>query len=70
MASTSDKKSPSGSRNPHMVGEKFKVNKKIGEGSFGVIYEGKHIIANLRFINQSSYPQLKIYHAICCQNFG
>lgn len=28
----------------NIVGDHYKVGKKIGEGSFGIIYEGKHAI--------------------------
>lgn len=44
--------SPGNSHN--VVGVHYKVGKKIGEGSFGIIYEGKHpmccaLLENKRF---------------------
>ncbi|KAI8837785.1 casein kinase-1 [Chytriomyces cf. hyalinus JEL632] len=47
-----------------MVGTHFKVGKKIGEGSFGVIYEGLNILTNLPIAikfepRKSDAPQLR-----------
>ena len=39
---------------PSVVGVHFKVNKKIGEGSFGVIFEGKILL----YFMEMRYPTL------------
>ncbi|KAJ3229777.1 casein kinase I [Chytriomyces hyalinus] len=52
------------SNNNNMIGTHFKVGKKIGEGSFGVIYEGLNILTNLPIAikfepRKSDAPQLR-----------
>ncbi|KAJ3224493.1 casein kinase I, partial [Chytriomyces hyalinus] len=52
------------STNNNMIGTHFKVGKKIGEGSFGVIYEGLNILTNLPIAikfepRKSDAPQLR-----------
>ncbi|KAJ3048345.1 casein kinase I, partial [Rhizoclosmatium hyalinum] len=47
-----------------MVGTHFKVGRKIGEGSFGVIYEGLNVINNIPVAikfepRKSEAPQLR-----------
>ncbi|ORY04225.1 kinase-like protein [Basidiobolus meristosporus CBS 931.73] len=49
---------------PTIVGEHYKIGKKIGEGSFGVIYEGVHLTKNqavaIKFEpRKSDAPQLR-----------
>ncbi|KAK9721788.1 Palmitoylated plasma membrane-bound casein kinase [Basidiobolus ranarum] len=49
---------------PAIVGEQYKIGKKIGEGSFGVIYEGVHLAKNqavaIKFEpRKSDAPQLR-----------
>ncbi|KAJ3232075.1 casein kinase I [Chytriomyces hyalinus] len=56
--------SNSNSTNNNMIGTHFKVGKKIGEGSFGVIYEGLNILTNLPIAikfepRKSDAPQLR-----------
>lgn len=41
---TSSSSSPSSSSNTSVVGLHYKISKKVGEGSFGVIFEGTNII--------------------------
>ncbi|KAJ3406326.1 casein kinase I [Chytriomyces hyalinus] len=58
------KGSLSNNNNNNMVGTHFKVGKKIGEGSFGVIYEGLNILTNLPIAikfepRKSDAPQLR-----------
>ncbi|KAJ3202765.1 hypothetical protein HDU82_007087 [Entophlyctis luteolus] len=50
--------------NSNMVGTHFKVGKRIGEGSFGVIYEGVNVVTGqpvaIKFESRKSEaPQLK-----------
>jgi serine/threonine protein kinase len=40
--STADSTGASSSPSSNVVGVHYRVGKKVGEGSFGVIYEGKH----------------------------
>ncbi|KAJ1518033.1 casein kinase I [Coelomomyces lativittatus] len=52
------------STSPNVVGVHFKVGKKIGEGSFGVIYEGINLLTNssvaIKFESKKSEaPQLR-----------
>ncbi|KAJ3081213.1 casein kinase I, partial [Quaeritorhiza haematococci] len=52
------------STSPNVVGSHFKVGKKIGEGSFGVIYEGVNLLNNqpvaIKFEpRKSDAPQLR-----------
>ncbi|ORX91767.1 casein kinase I [Basidiobolus meristosporus CBS 931.73] len=63
MAHTSSS-SHSSNSGPTIVGEQFKIGKKIGEGSFGVIYEGVNIANNqtvaIKFEpRKSDAPQLR-----------
>jgi serine/threonine protein kinase len=51
----SSKSKANSSTSSNVVGVHYRVGKKIGEGSFGVIYEGKHIYLSL---NPSSGPYL------------
>ncbi|KAJ3121314.1 casein kinase I [Nowakowskiella sp. JEL0407] len=52
------------STNPNLVGVHYKVLKKIGEGSFGIIYEGRNLLNNqpvaIKFEpRKSDAPQLR-----------
>ncbi|KAI8803703.1 kinase-like domain-containing protein [Cladochytrium replicatum] len=52
------------SNNPNLVGVHYKVGKKIGEGSFGIIYEGVNLLNNqsvaIKFEpRKSDAPQLR-----------
>ncbi|KAI9495352.1 kinase-like domain-containing protein [Zychaea mexicana] len=65
MARLSHSKSSSSSASPsNVVGMHYKVGRKIGEGSFGIIYEGTNLISNqqvaIKFESRKSEaPQLR-----------
>ncbi|KAI9274740.1 kinase-like domain-containing protein [Phascolomyces articulosus] len=65
MARLSHNKSSSSSASPsNVVGMHYKVGRKIGEGSFGIIYEGTNLISNqqvaIKFESRKSEaPQLR-----------
>ncbi|KAJ1741284.1 Palmitoylated plasma membrane-bound casein kinase [Coemansia sp. RSA 1086] len=44
---------------PNIVGVHYRVGKRIGEGSFGVIYEGTNLITNKLEMRKSEAPQLR-----------
>ncbi|KAJ2161311.1 Palmitoylated plasma membrane-bound casein kinase [Coemansia sp. RSA 552] len=53
-----------GPHSPNIVGVHYRVSKRIGEGSFGVIYEGTNLITNklvaIKFeMRKSEAPQLR-----------
>jgi casein kinase 1 len=52
------------SSSPNIVGVHYKVGRKIGEGSFGVIYEGTNLLNNTQVAikfesRKSEAPQLR-----------
>jgi casein kinase 1 len=46
MAATSHTSHSSNAHSANVVGVHYRVGKKIGEGSFGVIFEGQNLLNN------------------------
>jgi casein kinase 1 len=46
MAATSHSSHSSNAHSSNVVGVHYRVGKKIGEGSFGVIFEGQNLLNN------------------------
>ena len=46
MATTTHSSHTSNAHSSNVVGVHFRVGKKIGEGSFGVIFEGTNLLNN------------------------
>ncbi|PVU91747.1 hypothetical protein BB561_004230 [Smittium simulii] len=44
---------------PNVVGVHYRVGKRIGEGSFGIIYEGTNLLTNTPEPRKTEAPQLK-----------
>ncbi|TDL17427.1 kinase-like protein [Rickenella mellea] len=64
IASSSTQPSHSSSGSNNVIGGRFRVGKKIGEGSFGVVFEGEHIESKRRVAikfepRKSDAPQLR-----------
>jgi len=50
MASASHTSHSSNAHSSNVVGVHYRVGKKIGEGSFGVIFEGQNLLNNQQFV--------------------
>jgi hypothetical protein len=64
------------SSSSNVVGVHYRVGKKIGEGSFGVIFEGTNLLNNqqvaIKFVSDTCFPSFlpvgAFGIAICCTN--
>ena len=58
------------SSSSNVVGVHYRVGKKIGEGSFGVIFEGTNLLNNqqvaIKFVRQ--LPKISEHQPDCCRN--
>lgn len=58
MAATSHSSHGSNAHSSNVVGVHYRVGKKIGEGSFGVIFEGQNLLNNqqvaIKFVSPDS----------------
>jgi serine/threonine protein kinase len=57
------------SSSSNVVGVHYRVGKKIGEGSFGVIFEGTNLLNNqqvaIKFVRRHLYPSWKLVIGFC-----